>query len=383
MDLKLVNNGNGGDLLLQGNKLAVSDTISNQIYIALYGGGNNDFWGNDLFTPLVSETQKTLQNLVLTPQNRLKLEDAIKKDLSFLGSDYKLTTKITNVNRVDIAIEVNGKVYPVELQKEPEPIATVPYLPPVTVGLKTCYLSFDAVAETDPADKGQHVQPWVSRYPDLLGTNGIRLNPGGVAGQVIPNAINGNPGIYYGNRAVGGYSALAGAHVGRDCNSPDFESTRAMTVFVVINPVASPGGYSEVTRSSAIGNNGISIRYNVSLGRVELRIWGDVDDSYITAQWQINKNYIICATFDTTQPYYNQIQGWLNGSDQPFAIGDNYLVENTNVFNSGSNYPIIGNSINGVQKVDGFIGAIMYYNRALSRAERLKVTSWLKKNYNI
>lgn len=108
--LKVTNTENGGDLTLTGNRLTQTDSVSNQIYLAMYSG-SGDYWANDLFPVIKSYTEAALLENVLNTNGRLLIEEAIKKDLQFLDGQYTLTTKIVNANRIDILIVVNGQLY--------------------------------------------------------------------------------------------------------------------------------------------------------------------------------------------------------------------------------------------------------------------------------
>jgi len=125
-DILLYENGSGGEMKVMNNDLVLSETLYNQIYLALFGGnveastkGNEltneerfDYWANQLFhrqrkgRQFNSITEKTLFNIVLNSSGRNEILRAIQKDLSFLNSivDNEITVSIISKNRVEISI---------------------------------------------------------------------------------------------------------------------------------------------------------------------------------------------------------------------------------------------------------------------------------------
>lgn len=124
MDLRLIETLNGGDLLLQGNDLAVINSFENQVYLALFGGNPQgstpatrptgqqaaDFWGNYLESdPSVqfnSLTERTLNTTELTSAGRLIIEEAIKTDLQFMQgfANISISTRIIATDQLEINI---------------------------------------------------------------------------------------------------------------------------------------------------------------------------------------------------------------------------------------------------------------------------------------
>jgi hypothetical protein len=125
-DLSIIETGNGGDLQLNGNDLAVVFGIENMPYLGMFGGNveqsttteklsdAKDWWGNDLLmksNPSIqfnSVVERTLNNTGLTSSGRVTIEEAIKKDLEFLApqADIKVTVTITATDRIDINIRI-------------------------------------------------------------------------------------------------------------------------------------------------------------------------------------------------------------------------------------------------------------------------------------
>lgn len=96
--------GNGGDVQLMGNDLAVILNTENQVFLAFFGGNkeqstnpsnipadSKDYWANGLFMPsdpsiqFNSETERALDNTPLTSSGRGIIENAMKKDLEFFS----------------------------------------------------------------------------------------------------------------------------------------------------------------------------------------------------------------------------------------------------------------------------------------------------------
>ncbi len=111
--------GNGGDRVLRGNDCATVTGIENQVYIAMFGGGENDWWGNSLLYPTrpelqyLSQTEKLLKNIVLNSAGRLQIIEAVKQDLAFVkkyyAADVDVQVLLPGSNRCEIRISINGK----------------------------------------------------------------------------------------------------------------------------------------------------------------------------------------------------------------------------------------------------------------------------------
>lgn len=123
--------GNGGDLAMKGNDLAVVYGNENQIYLALFGGNVEqdtpalitnaqtfDWWGNTLLfgnnraRQFNSKTERTLNEVSLNSSGRIKIESAVKDDLSYLrelGADVTVNVEIIATNTVKIFIKT---IYP-------------------------------------------------------------------------------------------------------------------------------------------------------------------------------------------------------------------------------------------------------------------------------
>ncbi len=128
-DLAVLETGNGGDLSLNGNDLAVVTGIENMPYLGLFGGNveqvttsdkvmdSKDWWGNDLLMKsnksiqFNSTVEKTLKNTALNSAGRVIIEGAIKNDLQFLSPQativVSVTIEATDRLRVNIQIKVD------------------------------------------------------------------------------------------------------------------------------------------------------------------------------------------------------------------------------------------------------------------------------------
>lgn len=127
-DLKLIETGSGGDLVLLGNDLVVINSFQNMPYLALFGGNIEentktyeygeqrfDYWANELLynkLPKIqynSNTERLLNKSVLNSSSRLLIEETIKKDLSFMSefSTISVESSITSVDRLEILVKID------------------------------------------------------------------------------------------------------------------------------------------------------------------------------------------------------------------------------------------------------------------------------------
>lgn len=126
IDLKIIETGNGGDLVNVGNDLAVTSTIGGMIYLCLFGGNlkestdqNNikiqsfDWWGNSFMKNEPSQqmnslTERTLNEIVLTSGGANIIVNAVKQDLKALSKyiTFDVKVKLPAINAVQIEITV-------------------------------------------------------------------------------------------------------------------------------------------------------------------------------------------------------------------------------------------------------------------------------------
>lgn len=116
-DLLIFESGNGGELKQRGNDFAMVQGIENEPYMAMFGGAR-DWWGNDFLDPTdtdkiwSSETEKTLNSVTLNSAGRIKIEEAVNKDLAPLrkqtGAAITVQVQIVSDDRCEILIDING-----------------------------------------------------------------------------------------------------------------------------------------------------------------------------------------------------------------------------------------------------------------------------------
>jgi len=127
-DLKMIETGNGGGLVLSGNDLVVIGGLQNMPYLGMFGGNPEqstngpkipdqqafDWWGNNLLYPdqisvqFNSTLERRLKEVALTSSGRIQIEQAIQKDLQFM-SDFAIVgieTSILANNRIDINLTI-------------------------------------------------------------------------------------------------------------------------------------------------------------------------------------------------------------------------------------------------------------------------------------
>lgn len=128
MDLKMVESGNGGDLVLVGNDLAKINGFQNMPYLAMFGGNPEqsttgpkigdeqafDWWGNQLLIPnqqiiqFNSLLEKKLSEVALSSNGRQQIEQAVRRDISFINSfaTTSVSVSIASAERIDINITI-------------------------------------------------------------------------------------------------------------------------------------------------------------------------------------------------------------------------------------------------------------------------------------
>ena len=126
-DLLIYETGDGGDLKVLNNDLALTTSLYNQVYLCLFGGnveastkGNElenekrfDWWANNLLDlNFNSETERIINTVTLNPSGRLKILQAVKNDLKpiDLVANYTVEVILENVNRFKILINLTEKL---------------------------------------------------------------------------------------------------------------------------------------------------------------------------------------------------------------------------------------------------------------------------------
>lgn len=127
VDLRLIENKDGGDCVLNGNDLEMISGFQNMPYIGMFGGNVEqstlgpktteetfDFWGNFLFHPTEqpiwfnSKTELLLKSVALTSSGRIQIQEQVKKDISFmeLFSQITVSVSLITVDKVQISIKI-------------------------------------------------------------------------------------------------------------------------------------------------------------------------------------------------------------------------------------------------------------------------------------
>ena len=154
-DIELYEGGNGGELRLNGNDLNWVDGISNMPYMSCFGG--NDWWGNDLLDEgrgirFTAETEDIINSTPLSSNGRLKIEQAIIRDLQYLKAEFPTEKLIVSVSivsekRIDVTVNLAGKemflqwnpFIPEAVRTLVEPPYTIIWESPIRSGLSSRY----------------------------------------------------------------------------------------------------------------------------------------------------------------------------------------------------------------------------------------------------
>jgi hypothetical protein len=128
MDLVIIEQGgNGGDLVLKNRDLVTIEGWMNMPYLAMFGGNLAgvtkeklsteqavDWWCNNLLMPNDSSVQfnslleKRLQEVALTSEGRIKLQETVQKDLQFMKDFAEISVEVVilSTDKVKISIFV-------------------------------------------------------------------------------------------------------------------------------------------------------------------------------------------------------------------------------------------------------------------------------------
>lgn len=127
-DLLLKEEGNGGDLVLEGNRLALATSFQNMPYLGMLGGNVEqstvgpkedgeqalDWWGNYLLLSQQQELQfnsifeRKMAEVSISSAGRLEIERAVKEDIKFMQdfAQVSVTVEIQNTDRIRININI-------------------------------------------------------------------------------------------------------------------------------------------------------------------------------------------------------------------------------------------------------------------------------------
>jgi hypothetical protein len=145
-DILIKETGNGGDVLITGRDLALVTGWENMPYLSMFGGhipgaadGDKPYWANDMIAAagtedmrFVSETEKTLRSVALNSAGRIKIEQAVLRDLQHIkdavpGTVINVDVRIVSDDRVSIVVDIDGNTF--EMNWNPDKIYESPQVP--------------------------------------------------------------------------------------------------------------------------------------------------------------------------------------------------------------------------------------------------------------
>ena len=125
VDLMIYESGSGGDLNLKNDDLETVSGLTNQVYLALFGGNieentsddledldeRNDWWGNYLLNEELqfnSSFERTLTTVTINSGGISKLVNAAKKDLKYLEdyADITVEGSIVGLNKFQLQVSL-------------------------------------------------------------------------------------------------------------------------------------------------------------------------------------------------------------------------------------------------------------------------------------
>lgn len=130
-DFNLAENGSGGDITILGNDIAMTETLLQSAYLAMFGGNVEtnttgseleneqrfDWWGNGLFhsqypnKQFNSNTERALNEIPLTTSGRIEIQRAAEMDLSFLKAIAEIDVQVGIVSNSSLSILVTMLPY--------------------------------------------------------------------------------------------------------------------------------------------------------------------------------------------------------------------------------------------------------------------------------
>ena len=127
MDLSIYETGNGGDLILKNGDLEITEGLTNQPYLAHFGGNKEasttgeeiqgterlDWWGNSFFIndeagQMNSELERALDKNNLSSSGRIEIENQAKEDLKFLADVAEISTNVSILD--DDKVQISDKL---------------------------------------------------------------------------------------------------------------------------------------------------------------------------------------------------------------------------------------------------------------------------------
>jgi len=110
-DILIYESGEGGELQLISNDLATVDSLANQVYIALFGGGDANWFGNDpdIAIDQNSTFETVLKSVALNASGLQKLENAARADLSYLNN-FSVECSLIAPTKLKISVVISENV---------------------------------------------------------------------------------------------------------------------------------------------------------------------------------------------------------------------------------------------------------------------------------
>ncbi|MCJ7802755.1 MAG: hypothetical protein MUP82_10410 [Candidatus Marinimicrobia bacterium] len=124
-DIAIYENGSGGDWILKNDDIDNISGLTNQVYLAFFGGNieqntsdnlaeleqRNDWWGNFLLkanNQFNSNFERALRTIALNSAGLIAIENAAKEDLKFLEeyADIEISSQITGINKMSLFVNV-------------------------------------------------------------------------------------------------------------------------------------------------------------------------------------------------------------------------------------------------------------------------------------
>jgi phage gp46-like protein len=112
IDLMIYETGSGGELQSNDGYIKTVEGLTNQVYLALFGGNiEGEWWGNSLQNEenkFVSTFENELRNVSLNSSGIAALENSAKKDLEFLKkyADIKIIGSIPGLAKFKLEVEL-------------------------------------------------------------------------------------------------------------------------------------------------------------------------------------------------------------------------------------------------------------------------------------
>ena len=125
-DVVLFQSLDDGDIEVVNGVVTMDGGLQSAVYLSLFGGNfkddglkNNEFgwWGNKLETEtnrqLRSETQNLLHGIPSTANNRLRIDQAVRRDLQWMltervANEIDVAVTVPDLNQIKIVVTINA-----------------------------------------------------------------------------------------------------------------------------------------------------------------------------------------------------------------------------------------------------------------------------------